>query len=260
MKRKDLSELKWAVLDDLFYSALDENAVLKKHNVTRTTYERWLRQKLFSRQFQQYTASLARRTALAVAKAETEVAVRLVELTRCNKEESARKACQNVLAIANRFFETVARINEGPLEGKSKRIYPQRSGDPYGGASWNSQTGNRGVFGGKRGENGGNRGKKEEEKRRPTLAARSTIYHSPITNHQALAGEYRDIFGLNQPVPSGVEGGASGAKKWNSDLAKMTYSQYSRILAILAEDVDEKEEEEQRRIKNNEGEKTKISV
>jgi hypothetical protein len=254
MKRKDLSEIKWAVLEDLFYSALDENAVLKKHNVSRTTYERWLRQKLFSRQFQQYTASLARRTALAVAKAETQVALRLIDLTYSQKEESARKACQNVLAIANRFFETVARINEGPLGG------------------------NQGDFGGKRGKNGGNRGKKEEEKRRPTLAARSTIYHSPITNHQALAGENRDIFGLNQPVPSGpvvsgpvpsevegvepVEGGASGAKKWNSDLAKMTYSQYSRILAILAEDDDEKqeEEEERRRIKNNEEEKIKISV
>jgi hypothetical protein len=138
MKRKDLSPKKWAVLEDLFYSALDENAVLKKHNVSRTTYERWLRQKLFSRQFQEYTASLARRTALAVAKAETEVAVRLVELTRCQKEESARKACQQVLAVANRFFEAVARINE----------VPPRS--------------NQGDFGGKRGENGGNRGEKSK--------------------------------------------------------------------------------------------------
>ncbi len=140
MKRKDLSEKKWAVLEDLFYSDLDENAVLKKHNVSRTTYERWLRQKLFSRQFQQYSASLARRTALAVAKAETEVAVRLVEITRCQKEESARKACQQVLAIANRFFETVARINEGPLKENQR------------------------DFGGKRGKYGGNRGIFEENR------------------------------------------------------------------------------------------------
>ena len=47
---------------------------------------------------------------------EPNLAVRLVELTRCQKEESARKACQQVLAIANRFFEAVARINEGPLK------------------------------------------------------------------------------------------------------------------------------------------------
>jgi hypothetical protein len=244
MKRKDLSEKKWAVLEDLFYSALDENAVLKKHNVSRTTYERWLRQKLFSRQFQQYTASLARRlvsakqsedgTALAVAKAETEVAVRLVELTRCQKEESARKACQNVLAIANRFFEAVACINEVPLGG------------------------NRGDFGGKRGENGGNRGKKEEEKRRPTLAARSTIYHSPITNHQALAGENRDIFGLNQGACSTIHDDPAH----NHTRPEITPEQASKILAILAEDEDEKqeEEEERRRIKNNEEEKIKISV
>jgi len=44
--------------------------------------------------------------------------------------KEARKACQQVLAIANRFFETVARINEGPL------------GE------------NRGDFGGKRGKTG----------------------------------------------------------------------------------------------------------
>ncbi len=186
MKRKDLSEKKWAVLEDLFYSELDENAVLKKHNVSRTTYERWLRQKLFSRQFQQYSASLARRTALAVAKAETEVAARLVELTRCQKEESARKACHQVLAIANRFFETVARINEGPL-------------GEY-----------RGDFGGKQGKNGGNRG---------------------------IFGENRDIYGLNQDT--------SLANPNNSDHNHhdpvITPEQASKILAVLAEDVDENE-------------------
>ncbi|UCC21920.1 MAG: hypothetical protein JSW23_08915 [Planctomycetota bacterium] len=185
MKRKDLSEKKWAFLEDLFYSELDENAVLKKHNVSRTTYERWLRQKLFSRQFRQYSASLARRTALAVAKAETEVAARLVEITRCQKEESARKACQQVLAIANRFFETVARINQGPLRG------------------------NRGDFGGKRGKYGGNRG---------------------------VFGENRDIFGLNQDA-SGANNGDPARNKIFPD---MSYSQYSRILAVLAEDEDKK--------------------
>ncbi len=54
--------------------------------------------------------------------------------------KDARKACQQVLAIANRFFEAVARINEGPLK-------------EY-----------RGDFGGKRGENGGNRGIFEENR------------------------------------------------------------------------------------------------
>ena len=43
--------------------------------------------------------------------------------------KDARKACQQVLAIANRFFETVARINEGPL------------GENRGGFG-----GNRGIF------------------------------------------------------------------------------------------------------------------
>ncbi len=36
--------------------------------------------------------------------------------------KDARKACQQVLAIANRFFEAVARINEGPLK-ENRGIY-----------------------------------------------------------------------------------------------------------------------------------------
>ncbi len=54
--------------------------------------------------------------------------------------KDARKACQQVLAIANRFFEAVARINEGPLGGY------------------------RGDIGGISGEIGGNRGIFEENR------------------------------------------------------------------------------------------------
>ncbi len=147
MNRRDLNEKQWAVLDDLFYSGLDENAVLKKHNVQRTTYEKWLRQKLFTRQFHEYARSLARRTELAVVKSKTDVLARLVELTRCNKEESARKACQDVLAVANRFFETIACINEGALGGNRGSFGGNRC----------SFGGKRCSFGGKRCSFGGNR-------------------------------------------------------------------------------------------------------
>ncbi len=41
--------------------------------------------------------------------------------------KDARKACQQVLAIANRFFETVARINEGPL-GENRDIFGLNQG------------------------------------------------------------------------------------------------------------------------------------
>ena len=41
--------------------------------------------------------------------------------------KEARKACQQVLAIANRFFETVARINEGPL-GENRGDFGGKTG------------------------------------------------------------------------------------------------------------------------------------
>jgi hypothetical protein len=83
------------------------------------------------------------------------------------------------LAIANRFFETIARINKG-------------------------------LLGENRGDFGGNRGIFEEN---------------------------RDIFGLNQGACSTNNGDPAR----NEIFPKMPYSQYSRILAILAEDVDENE-------------------
>jgi hypothetical protein len=185
MKRRDLNEKKWAVLDDLFYSALDENAVLKKHNVPRTSYEKWLREKLFTRQFHEYARSLARRSELAVVKSETDVLARLVELTRCNKEESARKSCQDVLAVANRFFDTIARINEGTLGV------------------------NRCDFGGKRCSFGVKR---------------------------CSFGENRGIFGENQ----GASGTNHDNPAQNHTDPQITPAQASKILAVLAEDEDEK--------------------
>jgi len=87
-----------------------------------------------------------------------------------------------------------------------------------------------------RGISGGNRGKKEEEKRRLKLEAPSTIYHSPITNHQALAGENRGIYGLNQDT--------SGTNHNNPDHNHhdpvITPEQASKILAVLAENEDKK--------------------
>jgi hypothetical protein len=168
MKRRYLSEKKWAVLEDLFYSDLDENAVLKKHNVQRTTYEKWLREKFFSRQFQEYAASLARRSALAVAKAETDIAARLVELTRCEKDESARKACQDVLAVANRFFETVACINEGTLEGNRGSFGKYRG-------SFGKYRGSFGKYGGSFGEYRGTFGSNQD--------AFGTNHDHPDQNH-----------------------------------------------------------------------------
>jgi len=98
-KRKHLSKKQLAVLDDLFGSELDEQAVLDKHKVRRSTYDRWLANKIFAGRFKQYVNGLMRRSELLMAKYSQLAAAKLVELTASGKEETARKACLDIISL-----------------------------------------------------------------------------------------------------------------------------------------------------------------
>ena len=97
-KRKYLRQKQLVVLDDLFNSDLDEQAVLDKHKVRRSTYERWFEDKLFAERFKKYVNGLKRRGELLMAKYSCLAAAKLVELTASGKEETARKACLDIIA------------------------------------------------------------------------------------------------------------------------------------------------------------------
>ncbi len=98
-RRKYLSQRQLAVLDDLFNSDLDEQAVLDKHKVRRNTYDRWLEDKLFAERFKQYVNGLKRRSELLMAKYSCLAAAKLVELTASGKDETARKACLDFISL-----------------------------------------------------------------------------------------------------------------------------------------------------------------
>ena len=98
-RRRYLSQKQLAVLDDLFNSDLDEQGVLKKHRVRRSTYDRWLADKLFAERFLLYVSGLKRRSELLMAKYGQLAAAKLVELTTSGKEETARKACLDIISL-----------------------------------------------------------------------------------------------------------------------------------------------------------------
>ncbi len=98
-RRRYLSQKQLAVLDDLFTSDLDEQAILDKHKVRRNTYERWLADKLFVERFKRYVNGLKRRSELLMAKYSCLAAVKLVELTASDKAETARKACLDIISV-----------------------------------------------------------------------------------------------------------------------------------------------------------------
>ena len=98
-RRKYLSQRQLAILDDLFNNDLDEQAVLDKHKVRRNTYDKWLEDKLFAERFKQYVNGLKRRSELLMAKYSCLAAAKLVELTASGKDETARKACLDIISL-----------------------------------------------------------------------------------------------------------------------------------------------------------------
>jgi len=104
-RRRHLSQRQLAVLDDLFNSELDEQGVLDKYNVRRGTYERWLADNLFAERFKQYLNGLKRRSELLMARYGCLAAAKLVELTASEKEETARRACLDIMTMPKKISE-----------------------------------------------------------------------------------------------------------------------------------------------------------
>ena len=98
-RRKCLTQKQLTVLDDLFNSDLDEQVVLDKHKVRRSTYDRWLEDKLFAERFKQYVNGLKRRSELLLAKYSCLAAAKLVQLTESENQETARKACLDIMSV-----------------------------------------------------------------------------------------------------------------------------------------------------------------
>ena len=96
---KRLTQRQAAVIEDLFVGELDEPAILKKHGVRPGQYERWLADESFTEQLELRIARALRQGRLVLARHAAQAAARLIELTRCQKEETARKACLDVIAL-----------------------------------------------------------------------------------------------------------------------------------------------------------------
>jgi len=96
---KKLSKRQRAVLEDLFTGELDEQGVLDKHAVPRCLYERWLANERFIEQIERRIAHAYHQSRMILARHAPTAAVRLVGLTNCEKQETARKACLDIVSL-----------------------------------------------------------------------------------------------------------------------------------------------------------------
>ena len=116
-KRKQLSKRQLAVIRDLFVGELDEQAVLDKHKVSRNVYDKWLGGAAFADEFDRRVASAHRQSEFIIARYAPLAAVKLVQLTESKSQETARKACLDIISLP----QAAVKKTQGPSETERAR-------------------------------------------------------------------------------------------------------------------------------------------
>ena len=98
-REKKLSRRQLAVLTELFTGDPDEQAVLAKYNVSRTIYNKWLADEAFAEAFDRRIAAAYRQSELIIARYAPLAAAKLVALTESTSQETARKACLDIISM-----------------------------------------------------------------------------------------------------------------------------------------------------------------
>jgi hypothetical protein len=125
--KKSLSKKQLAMIEDLFAGELDEQAVLNKYKVSRKTFNKWLADERFIEQFNERIASSFRQGQLIIARYAPLAAAKLVQLTESDKEETARKACLDIISMGNPDVRLVG-TTAVPVDDKdSQKGAPQLS-------------------------------------------------------------------------------------------------------------------------------------
>jgi hypothetical protein len=119
-KRKHLCQRQLDVLRDLFESDLDEQKVLAKHGVRRSTYNRWLAEEVFGQRWRHQVNALGRESELLLAKSSRTAAQRLVKLLKCKSGETARKTCLDIMRTPKELLSS----EEGGSEVRARVTVP----------------------------------------------------------------------------------------------------------------------------------------
>jgi hypothetical protein len=100
-KPKPLSTKQLAVIDDLFEGRMEEPDMLKRHNISRKLYDRWLADEDFNNHLDRRMVWEYRRCEFMLAYYARVAASNLVRLTDADPKqpESARKACIDIITM-----------------------------------------------------------------------------------------------------------------------------------------------------------------
>ena len=111
------------IIDDLFTGELSEKEVLEKHGIKPRTYCRWHEQEYFAVEYNRRLKRSQRQSELVFANWRLSVASKLVDLAGAQKEETARKACMDVITHPDRKIK-ITDENKKPPEVEEPRELP----------------------------------------------------------------------------------------------------------------------------------------
>jgi hypothetical protein len=97
--RGHLSDKQRAVINDMFQNGLTEPETLEKHNISPCRYRRWLEKGLFPQEINDRFEAAVRQSKVVMARWLPLTAERLAQLTISEKDETARKACLDVISL-----------------------------------------------------------------------------------------------------------------------------------------------------------------
>jgi hypothetical protein len=123
MLTDSLTEKQLAVIDDLFDGSLDDDAIIQKHGITADVFYDWLCDDLFKYQLDAKIRHSRTHAEMILAKYAPFAAARLIALTDSEKEETARKACLDIIS----FFTSIKKTDdtgENPDEQDDMKLAP----------------------------------------------------------------------------------------------------------------------------------------
>ena len=126
-KAKYLNKKQSGVLKDLFTGQLDEEEVLEKWKVMRQTYSRWHKTAMFAAEYKRRLKQAKRKSELIIARFAPAAASKLVKLTQSKKEETARKACLDLINYSVRKAKKKSESKEQPKDEQMPDISPEKA-------------------------------------------------------------------------------------------------------------------------------------
>lgn len=119
-----LTKKQLEAIDDLFESGGDESAVLQKHNITRKDWQKWQSDKDFNDAIAARLESAKIQSRIILSKYLPIAAAKLVQLCGSDKEETARRACLDILGFRSKIAAEANGDDDEETQGQTETLDP----------------------------------------------------------------------------------------------------------------------------------------